>query len=119
MELHACTPVGGRLAQFAHNWKRLTGDQWVLLTVQGYQLPLNQWPQCGFMHVVTDRALKVEVAKLVKKGAVVPVDKSKVHIASPFLLCQKIGGGWCPIIDLRHLNQYPISRWKGYTWCQM
>jgi len=92
-------PVGGRLAQFAHNWKCLTGDPWVLSTVQGYQLPLNQWPQCSVgpcMWLQTEQlqALKVEVAKLVEKGAVVPVDKSKVHLASPLFVVPKSGGGW-------------------------
>lgn len=42
---HAHVPVGGRLALFAHNWQCLTRDPWVLETVRGYHLPLNQWPQ--------------------------------------------------------------------------
>ena len=111
MERHACTPVGGRLAQFVHNWSCLTKDQWVLSTVQGYQLPLIQWPQ----HSVAPRmqldreqsqALKAEVRSLVGKGAVVPIHKSQVHVVSPLFVVPKSGGGWRPIIDLRTLNHY-------------
>ena len=31
-------------SQFIPNWHKLTQDQWVLATVQGYHLPLSQWP---------------------------------------------------------------------------
>ena len=37
-------PVRGRPALFSTNWAKLILDQWVLATVQGYELPLNQWP---------------------------------------------------------------------------
>ena len=42
--LHRQTPVGGRLAQFSRNWEMLTRDPWILTTVKGYRLPLQQWP---------------------------------------------------------------------------
>ena len=111
MERHACTPVGGRLAQFAHNWRCLTRDPWVLESVQGYRLPLNHWPQRSMvprMQLREDRsqALKVEVKNLIEKGAVVPVSKSQIHLTSPLFVVPKSGGRWRPIIDLRRLNQY-------------
>ena len=39
---NANRPVGGRTSQFIPNWHKLTQDQWVLDTVQGYHLPLAQ-----------------------------------------------------------------------------
>ena len=44
LALHRQTPVGGRLAQFSRNWEMLTKDPWILTTVKGYRLPLQQWP---------------------------------------------------------------------------
>ena len=90
VERHACTPVGGRLAQFVHNWSCLTREPWVLSTVQGYQLPLNRWPHYSVaphmqLKEEQSQALKAEVKSLVEKGAVIPVCESQVHLASPLL----------------------------------
>ena len=111
MERHACTPVGGRLAQFAHDWRCLTRDPWVLESIQGYGVPLNHWPQrsmvpCMQLREDQSQALKAEVKNLIEKGAVVPVSKSQIQLTSPPFVVPKSGGGWRPIIDLRRLNQY-------------
>ena len=111
IELHACTPVGSRLAQFICNLRCLTRDPWVLETVQGYHLPLNHWPHhnmapCMQLREDQLQALKAEVKNLVGKGAVVPVSKSQVHLTSLLFVVPKSGAGWHPIIDLRKLNQY-------------
>ena len=111
IERHTCTPAGGRPAQFAHNWHCLTGDLWVLESVQGYRLLLNHRPQCSMVACMQLRedqsqALKAEVKSLVKKGAVVPVGGSQVYLTSPFFVVPKSRDRWRPIIDLRRLNQY-------------
>ena len=70
---NADRPVGGSTSQFIPNWHKLTQDQWVLDTVQGYHLSLSQWPD---QQLYTKKAgdnqqlvLEVEVQKLVEKGA--------------------------------------------------
>jgi len=110
--MHKQAPVGGRLALFSHNWERLTKDPWVLTTVKGYRLPLHHWPSLRQVQVqfsldsVRAEALRSEISGLVAKGAVVHVRKNLVHLVNPLFVVPKSGGGWRPIIDLRHLNQF-------------
>ena len=110
--LHRQTPVGGRLTQFSRNWEMLTRDPWILTTVKGYRLPLQQWPSPTQAPVqfaldsVHAEALAIEISGLVSKGAVAPAHKSQGHLANPLFVVPKSGGRWRPIIDLRHLNQY-------------
>ena len=95
---HAHISVGGRLALFSHNWHCLTQDPWVLTVVQGYQLPLSQWPRRNIMesklHLdqVQGKALQAEITGLIAKGAVVPACKSQVHILSPLCSAKKWRG---------------------------
>ena len=42
---HNSTPVGGRTALFAENWRKLSQDPWIHSTITGYQLPLQFWPK--------------------------------------------------------------------------
>ena len=100
---HAHASVGGRLALFAHNWQCLTRDTWVLETVKGYHLPLNQYPQ----HIIQTRpaANRSTADSLIKKEAVVPVYRNLVHLTSLFFVVPKSKGGWHPIMNLRKLNQ--------------
>lgn len=103
-------PVGGRTSQFIANWNKLTQDQWVLSTAQGYQLPLGQWPSRQLsISKLTDNQLAIlqlEIQKLVEKGAAQQVQPSRVHLASPMFIIPKSGGGWRPILDLRGLNSF-------------
>ena len=41
-------PIAKRLASFLKNWSKVTQDQWVLNTVQGYRLELLQEPVQSF-----------------------------------------------------------------------
>ena len=107
---NADRPVGGRTSQFMPNWHKLTQDQWVLATIQGYQLPLAQWPdQNLFARKSGDSqqlVLEEELQKLIEKGAAQRVQLSQVHLVSPVFIIPKSGGGWRPIIDLRGLNSF-------------
>ena len=92
------------------NWAKLTQDQWILSTIQGYHLPLVSWPHRWLSSSRLDdskpSALQTEVQKLIEKGAAVRVQPSQVHVSSPMFIVPKSGGGWRPIIDLRFLNTY-------------
>ena len=65
--------VGGRTSQFIPNWHKLTQDQWVLVTIQGYQLPLAQWPDKNLFAKKSGDSQQLvseeEVQKLVEKWA--------------------------------------------------
>ena len=41
-------PVAGKIALFLDNWTRVTHDDWVLATVQGYKLELLDNPAQAF-----------------------------------------------------------------------
>jgi len=103
---YSTRPVGGRTALFITNWAKLTQDQWVLTTVQGYELPLNQWPTRNIVPTHRDATqaavLLEEVQKLAEKGAAQLVRESQTYL--PYIC--KSGGGWRPIIDLRFLNSF-------------
>ena len=108
--LHVATPIGGRTAQFTVNWCKLIQDQWVLSTIRGYQIPLDQWPN---QLLSTNRLgesqqdiLLTEVEGLVGKEAAQWVSLTQVHVASPMFIVLKSRGGWRPIIDLRYLNSH-------------
>ena len=92
------------------NWAKLTQDQWILSTIQGYHLPLVSWPHRWLLSSRLDdskpSALQTEVQKLIEKGAAVRVQPSQVHVSSPMFIVPKSGGGCRPIIDLRFLNTY-------------
>jgi len=82
----------------ATNWVKLTQDQWMLTTIQGYQLPLTHWQVCrktisrsGDNQLSNSQA---EVHKLAEKGAVQKVKPQLVHVASPMFIVLKIGGRW-------------------------
>jgi len=100
----------GRTALFSTNWAKLTLDQWVLATVQGYKVPLNQWPAQRLVPICREESqasiLLEEVQKLAEKGAAQPAMESQAYLTSPMFVAPKNGGGWRPIIDLTYLNSY-------------
>ena len=92
---NADRPVGGRTSQFIPNWHKLTQDQWVLVTVQGYHLRLAQWPD---QQLYTKKAgdnqqlvLELEVQKLIEKETAQRVQLSQVHLVSPVFVVPKAG----------------------------
>ena len=107
---HSSTPVGGRTAQFAENWRKLSQDPWIYSSITGYQLPLQYWPKrhhsAANLREDQRLILQSEIHKLVEKGAVQPIKQLHAHITSPMFAVPKSGGGWRPIIDLRYLNSF-------------
>jgi len=67
---------------------------------------VKSWADTGAIHSGSDsgEALATEISGITVKGTVVPAHRSLVHLVNP-LFVSKSGGGWHPIIDLRHLNQ--------------
>jgi len=109
---HRQAQVVSRLALFSHNSEKLTKNPWILNTVKVYRLPLQQWPSPRQTpgQFTPDQlqveALATKISGLTAKGAVIPVHKSLVHLVNPLFVVPKSGGGWRPIIDLRHQNQF-------------
>jgi hypothetical protein len=115
-------PEGPRPAvgQFSYQqlsyWEATTPDPWVIATLtQGYKLQFRRRPPAfkGVrMTVVSDPnsslALRQEVAQLLEKGAIEPVDWSErlSGFFSIYFIIPKKDGGVRPILDLRGLNKF-------------
>ena len=107
------SPRTGRLAQYTHNWAKITTDPWVLGQLSGHTLELSSTPTQGgapkefHLSQELDRKLEAEIQALVEKGA--------VSIAHPLLgegftsrmfVVPKKDVSVRPIIDLRELNRF-------------
>ena len=115
--------VGGRIMLFAHKWKELNPDKWVLNVVtSGYQIEFSKFPPSeGLMRstpVPADPgkrlALEEEIHGLVSKKAVYQVHASQSHnlIRSMFFLAPKKPDRWRPILNLKPLNKEFITTKK-------
>ena len=102
----------GRLAHYLENWKILTKDQWVLNTVQGYQLELQVEPTQRVIpnppqySVEQGKLIEEEVSALLEKGAVSKVSQPNEGFYSNLFLVPKKDGGQRPVINLKALNQF-------------
>ena len=104
--------VAGRLALFHNNWLKVTHDQWVLETVQGYRLEFLREP----VQTVSPRELQTsleqgliqeEIQNMLQKGAITelnPKEASATEFYSSLFLVPKKDGGM-RLINLKHLNK--------------
>ena len=103
----------GRLAPHAHNWPKITSDQWVLTQVQGHKLELTSIPhqrkaqEVPHISSQEDQQLWAEIHKLLEKEAiaVVATPLQQCFISRMFLIPRK-DGTMRPIIDLSELNKF-------------
>lgn len=97
-------------------WARGTRDAWVLSTLsQGYRLQFHRRPpipgrvKWTVIHdPVKARALESELATLLDKGAIVPIDplREPGGFYSRYFLVPKKTGDLRPVLDLRGLNVF-------------
>lgn len=85
----------GRLKHFVHEWKKITNDQWVLKTIQGYEISFNELPyqknrpsQIAFDTYETS-LVDEEVTELWKKGAIREIDLCNSHFLSNIFVVPK------------------------------
>ena len=110
--------IAGRLRLFRDNWTKVTQDQWVLDTVQGYRLELLGRPvQTVLPRVVHTSSLEQnliqeEIQKMILKGAVTELSSSESNHTQGFyshlFLVPKKGGGMRPVVILKGLNEYIV-----------
>ena len=110
------TPVGGRLSHFRENWKQVSSDPWILDTITGSRIEFRGVPQQttapGEIHLDAGKTqiMAEEVQKLEEKGAISAVQESEPGYTSSIFLVPKSDGSWRPVVNLKPLNQYVISR---------
>ena len=76
LEVEKRERVAGRLALFLENWSKVTQDQWVLNTVQGYRIEFlrtpvqTTYPRVGVSSLQEQGLINEEIGKMLAKGAV-------------------------------------------------
>ena len=118
--------VAGRLALFHNNWLKVTHDQWVLETVQGYRLEFLREP----VQTVSPRELQTspleqsliqeEIQNMLQKGAITelnPKEASAAGFYSSLFLVPKKDGGMRPVINLKRLNECIVPCHRNFGPC--
>lgn len=101
----------GRLAKFAHVWKRITSNPEVLSAVRK-KIPFSSTPiMRPFLGEPTftpsvELQCDAEIQRLLNKGTITQVEPSKDQFLSSFFFIDKPSGGMRFILNLKNLNFY-------------
>jgi len=104
--------VGARLLGFLHEWRKISGDPWILSTVaHGYRIDFLSQPHqtveppVGGMSDAMTEICDREVEDLLKKGAIIPVlDSSPGFYTRLFAVPKPNSDLFRPIINLKPVN---------------
>lgn len=108
------TPVGGRVALFISNWRKITSDPFVLSVIKdGFQISvLDHFPGVIRKVTVTPSDPKVvlrireEIQDLILKRAIVQINDSPNLCLSPIFVIPKSSGDLRVILNLKEFNLY-------------
>ena len=119
--------VGGCLAPHWRRWQAIGAESWVVtVLLDGYRVPFKDSPpplshtpvsfptyRAGSPQV---QALWQEVEAMLAKGALeIALDPGPGFYSRLFLV-EKASGGWRPVMDLSHLNEFvQLTRFKMET----
>ena len=119
--------VGGCLAPHWRQWQVIGAESWVVTVLRdGYRFlfldsppPLSRTPvsfptyRAGSPRA---QALRQEVEAMLAKGALEIARDPGPSFYSRLFLVEKASGGWRPVIDLSHLNEFvQLTRFKMET----
>ena len=110
-------PQTGRLKFFQNEWEKICTDKTVLNYVKGLEIPLISKP---FQHKIPDSTpesltefhlLKLEIDKLLQKGAIEQVESLEPgSFVSRLFTVPKSNGQRRPVINLRQLNKHVYNQ---------
>ena len=111
--------VGGCLAPHWRRWQAIGAETWVVTVLRdGYRVPFLDSPphlSCTPVSFPTYRAgspraqaLWQEIEGMLAKGALEIARDLGPGFYSRFFLVEKASGGWRPVIDLSHLNEFVL-----------
>ena len=109
--------VGGCLAQHWRQWQAVGAETWVVTVLRdGYRVPFKDSPPplsrtpVSFPTYLAGspraQALRQEVEGMLAKGALEIARDPGPGFYSRLFLVEKATGGWRPVIDLSHLNDF-------------
>lgn len=108
--------VGGRLQYFLKSWQSITNDAFVLQCIKGYKISFKgkvfqtRVPEKKFSNPQELEACKIEINKLLKKGAIRPCRPEPGQFISSYFLAPKRNGTYRFIFNLRKLNEFIETR---------
>ena len=109
--------VGGCLSSHWRRWQEIGAETWVVTVLRdGYRVPFKDSPPPLARTPVSfptyragsprAQALRQEVEAMLAKGALEIVRDLGPGFYSRLFLVEKATGGWRPVIDLSHLNDF-------------
>ena len=109
--------VGGCLAPHWRRWQAIGAESWVVTVLRdGYSVPFLDSPPPLSRTPVSfptyragsprAQALRQEIEGMLAKGALEIARDSGPGFYSRLFLVEKASGGWRPVIDLSHLNEF-------------
>ena len=109
--------VGGCLAPHWRQWQEIGAETWVVTVLRdGYRVPFKDSPPPLVRTPVSfptyragsprAQALRQEVEAMLAKGALEIARDPGPGFYSRLFLVEKATGGWRPVIDLSHLNDF-------------
>ena len=111
--------VGGCLSAHWRYWQTIGAGSWVVSVLRyGYHIPFLDSPpplSCTPISFATYRvgfprslALRQEIEKMSKDALEIVLDLGRGFYSHLFLV-EKVTGGWRPVIDLSHLNEFVLQ----------
>ena len=119
--------VGGCLAPHCRRWQAIGAESWVVTVLRdGYRVPFPDSPpplsrtSVSFLTYRAGspraQALRQEVETMLAKEALEIARDPGPGFYSRLFLVEKASGGWRPVIDLSHLNEFvQLTRFKMET----
>ena len=109
--------VGGCLSSHWRRWQEIGAETWVVTVLRdGYRVPFKDSPPPLARTLVSfptyragsprAQALRQEVEAMLAKGALEIARDPGPGFYSRLFLVEKATGGWRPVIDLSHLNDF-------------
>ena len=109
--------VGGCLAPHWRRWQAIGAETWVVTVLRdGYRVPFLDSPPPLSRTPVSfptyragsprAQALRQEIEGMLAKGALEIARDPGPGFYSRLFLVEKVSGGWRPVIDLSHLNEF-------------
>ena len=100
------------MALFAHNWRSITSDPWLLDAIQHYHIEFDSFPVQTFVpKEIKFSPLEIiiiglEIDKLLHKRAIEPCLHEKGEFISTIFITPKKDGSFRPVINLKSLNEF-------------
>lgn len=107
--------MGGRLALFKTNWRRLSEDPWIQQTVEGSKVEFltpphqNHPPREIVLEAHMAAVMTEEIENLAAKNALIRAPREEEGFMSAMFLVPRTDGSWHPVLNLKPLNCFVVT----------